>query len=104
MPILCFEGPSAVGKTATGAAFAARNSAYVVQEVNKLFPRPSPEPEKWYFERQVERWRIAKQQLNNHEFVILDGDPFQPFWYNWCYPSGGWKSVEWLSSFYRPEI
>jgi hypothetical protein len=104
MPIVCLEGPSAAGKTATGAGFAGKYSAFVVPEVNKLFTRPSPEPEAWYFQRQVERWTIASRKLLDYEIVILDGDPFQPFWYNWCYPTAGWKSINWLASFYRPQL
>jgi len=104
MPIVCFEGPRAAGKTSTSAGFAEKHSAFVVPEVNKLFARPSPEPEAWYFERQVERWTIASRKLKDYEIVILDGDPFQPFWYNWCYPTAGWKSIDWLASFYRPQL
>jgi thymidylate kinase len=104
MPIVCFEGPSAAGKTTTSAAFAGKYSAFVVPEVNKLFTRPSPEPEDWYFQRQVERWTIASRKLRDYEIVILDGDPFQPFWYNWCYPNSDWKSIDWLAGFYRPQL
>ncbi|MDB5084831.1 MAG: chloramphenicol acetyltransferase [Bacilli bacterium] len=59
MPLICIEGASAVGKTTTYREFARRYNAYLVPEVNALWKHPNPEPTYWYFERQVERWRIA---------------------------------------------
>ncbi|HEY9650862.1 MAG TPA: AAA family ATPase, partial [Coleofasciculaceae cyanobacterium] len=85
MPLICLEGASAVGKTTTSKALAERYGAYIVPEVNQLFQPPTPEPIYWYFERQVERWTLAQSQLKNHDLVVLDGDPFQPLWYNWAF-------------------
>ncbi|HEX8670875.1 MAG TPA: hypothetical protein VF710_03260 [Longimicrobium sp.] len=100
MPIVCLEGPSAVGKTTAASALAAAG-AYVVPEVNELFPRPAGEAPDWYLERQVERWTLAARAPG---LAILDGDPFQPLWYNWSYGFDGWQSLDELAAFYRPRI
>jgi deoxyadenosine/deoxycytidine kinase len=104
MPLLCLEGPSAVGKTTTSKALAEQYAAYIVPEVNQLFERPNPEPTYWYFERQVERWTIAQTQLKTHELVIFDGDPFQPLWYNWSFNFLDWQPLSVLRDFYRQQI
>lgn len=104
MPIICFEGASAVGKTITARAFKGSHSAFVVPEVNELYTRPEDEPADWYLERQVERWSIAQEQSKYHQLVILDGDPFQPLWYNWAYNFTYWQDLNFLERFYRPRI
>lgn len=81
-----------------------RYGAFVVPEVNALFQRPADESPLWYLERQQERLRIAAQQQETHALVILDGDPFQPLWYNWTFGFERWQSLEALSAFYRPLI
>ena len=103
MAIVCFEGPSAVGKTTTARAFGTSRSAEVIPEVAYLFERPADEPATWYFERQVDRWRLALRHSTEGD-VVLDGDPFQPLWYNWAYDFDGWHSLEQLKSFYRPRV
>jgi hypothetical protein len=103
MTILCLEGPSAVGKTTACRALAERHGAFVVPEVNALFQRPAEEPPTWYLERQAERWRIAAKQ-QAHGLAVLDGDPFQPLWYNWTFGFDRWGSLETLRAFYRPLI
>ena len=104
MPIICFEGPSAVGKTTLAQRLADTRDAIVIPEVNLLFSRPSDPSLTWYFERQVERWPLALAAAQSHELVILDGDPFQPFWYNWAYRYTGWAALDALVAFYEPQI
>jgi thymidylate kinase len=104
MPIICFEGASAVGKTTTANAYKVSYEAFVVPEVNFLFDRPRNEVPEWYFERQVDRWSIALEQSKIHSLVILDGDPFQPLWYCWAYNYVGWQSLDFMEQFYRPRI
>lgn len=104
MPIICFEGASAVGKTTTARALKAACGAFVIPEVNQLYSRPEDEPAEWYFERQVERSLVAQEQSKLNRLVILDGDPFQPLWYNWAYNFVGWQDLEFMERFYRPKI
>lgn len=100
MPVVCLEGPSAVGKTTAASALAAAG-ACVVPEVNELFHRPAGEAPDWYLERQVERWTLAARAP---ALAIPDGDPFQPLWYNWSYGFDGRQSLDELAAFYRPRI
>jgi thymidylate kinase len=103
MPVICFEGPSSVGKTTTANAFRVAGSASVVREVNELYTRPADETDEWYFERQADRWSIAREQ-SIHHLVILDGDPFQPLWYNWAYNFVNWQDLNFMEAFYKPRI
>jgi hypothetical protein len=104
MPIVCFEGPSAVGKTTLATALAEHAAAYVVPEVNLLYQRPADASPTWYLERQLDRWTQAYTQRAVTSLVILDGDPFQPFWYNWVYHFAGGSSLDTLVAFYRPHL
>lgn len=101
--VLCFEGPSAVGKTTTATALAAEGVP-VVPEVNTLFDRPEDEAPEWYFERQADRWALAVEAARRHPLVVLDGDPFQPLWYNWAYDFEGWQRLDFVEAFYRPRL
>lgn len=104
MPVICFEGPSAVGKTTTATAFANGEGALVVPEVNELYRRPPNPPPDWYLERQVDRWKRANSHAQSGGLAVLDGDPFQPLWYNWAYRFVGREGVDVLERFYRPLI
>lgn len=83
-PIICFEGPSGIGKTTMGQLLSSEYN--IVPEVNLLFERPENEPTHWYLEKQVERYNICQK---SNTLSILDGDIFQPIWYNWVcnYPT-----------------
>lgn len=104
MPIICFEGPSAVGKTMTADTLKASYGAFVVPEVNQIFNRPEDAPAEWYLERQVDRWSVALEQGKSQHLVILDGDPFQPLWYCWAYDFVGWQNLSFMEQFYQPRI
>ncbi len=104
MPIICFEGASAVGKTALSKYLRGNFNAYVIPEVNLLFQRTPDEPKFWYFERQVERRKMAADASKTYEIVILDGDPFQPLWYNWSYDFDFGEPLEEITAFYRREL
>ena len=104
MPIICFEGASAVGKTALSEYLRENFNAFVIPEVNLLFQRTPDEPKFWYFERQAERWQLAASASKNYEIIILDGDPFQPLWYNWAYDFDFGEPFEEITDFYRREL
>lgn len=104
MPILCLEGPSAVGKTATAIVLAETSGAYIVPEANVLFDCLAEEPNEWYLDRQVGRWALAVEGVCHHTLSVLDGDPFQPLWYNWAYNFLGWQDLGCLEAFYRPRL
>lgn len=104
MPIICFEGASAVGKTTTAENLKTKCGAFVVPEVNQLFSRPENASAEWYLERQVERFAVAQEQSKSYRLVILDGDPFQPLWYAWAYDFVGWQSLDFMERFYWAKI
>lgn len=104
MPIICFEGASAVGKTSVSKYLSENFNAYVIPEVNLLFQRPTNESKFWYFEKQVERWELAVKASKNYQIVILDGDPFQPLWYNWAYNFDVLQPLETIADFYREKL
>jgi deoxyadenosine/deoxycytidine kinase len=103
MSIICLEGASAVGKTTTAKALE-NVGALAVAEVNQLFKRPENESAEWYFERQVERWSLAQKQKNFYSLIVLDGDPFQPLWYNWAYDFANRQDLDFMERFYKPRI
>lgn len=76
--------------------------AYIVPEVNALFARPVEASPNWYMECQAARWEIAQKQQEQNGLVVLDGDVFQPLWYNWAF--AGYQNLETLSEFFRPRI
>jgi len=83
-PIICFEGPSGIGKSTMSQLLS--DDFNIVPEVNLLFERPDSVSEYWYHEMQVERYKMCQR---SSQMSILDGDIFQPIWYNWAckYPS-----------------
>ncbi|MCG8463699.1 MAG: ATP-binding protein [Xanthomonadales bacterium] len=85
MSIICLEGASAVGKTTVSRLLEKEFGFVHIAEVNQLFQRPNNEPSTWYFERQVERWQWAHAVSQQGGAAVLDGDPFQPLWYNWIF-------------------
>jgi len=101
--IICIEGASAAGKTTLSRALADRTGAAVIGEVWTLFERPAPEPTMWYLERQTDRWRLAVNNAGKRGMSILDGDPFQPLWYDWAYGNQD-HSLGTIVSFYREAI
>jgi hypothetical protein len=105
-PIVCLEGASAVGKTTTSKKLATYHNAYVVEEVNKLFGKRTPNDsvKEWYLEKQVQRWSIACNEASNHDFVILDGDVLHALWYRWCFNFSGWNTLDNIRDSYRSKL
>jgi len=104
MTVICLEGPSAVGKSTGAVALAERLGGAVIPEANALFAPPSDASATWYFERQVERWAMAQEHLQAGQIAVLDGDPFQPLWYNWAYDCVDWQPLGLAAAFYREQI
>ncbi len=82
----------------------ANHNAFVVPEVNKLFARPKNEPVYWYLDRQVARWEIGLRQVENFDWIIFDGDLFQPLWFSWIYYDEPWTPLEEGKIFYQKHI
>ena len=79
-PIICFEGPSGIGKTTLCQIFS--ETCNIVPEVNLLFGKNESGDKYWYYEKQIERYNLCRASRRKS---ILDGDIFQPIWYNWIY-------------------
>ena len=104
MSVICLEGASGVGKSTTSLFLEKNFNFIVIPEVNELFERPVKEPATWYFEKQVERWRLAESESINGGNANLDGDPMQPLWYNWIYHDLGFQPLQEVIEFYDDAI
>ncbi|MFK7983488.1 MAG: hypothetical protein AB8G86_26140 [Saprospiraceae bacterium] len=54
---ICFEGPSAIGKTTLSQSFSP--TYQIIPEVNLLFPKEKNQGKFWYYQKQVERSEYA---------------------------------------------
>lgn len=99
--VLCLEGPSAVGKSTVASCLAGRGYL-VIPEVNELFRHDERVGSDWYFRRQVDRYARSIASAREGQPVVLDGDPFQPLWYNWIYPE--YEPLAQVLAFYRKAI
>lgn len=81
MQTICFEGPSAIGKTTLAKQLGPR--FFRVAEVNELFGPAEDQDPFDYYRKQTQRLAVPLPAQAIHR--ILDGDPFQPLWYNWSY-------------------
>lgn len=89
-PIICLEGPPAVGKTTLAHALTLAMGARVVPElVAKDAPQPS-QGEPWFTSRHVALWEQATALAVAAPLVVLDGDPWKGLWYNWLHADEGW--------------
>ena len=89
--IVALEGAPATGKSTIAAYVEDRHGGFCIEEVNKIFDRPKPEPQNWYYERQLDRLSQAKDAESDHDLVVLAGDPYQPVWFNWMFPDWGFE-------------
>jgi hypothetical protein len=95
-PIICFEGPSAIGKTTLCSSLAADFS--IIPEANLLFTRSPNDDRLQYLRWQTERYQRA---LAAPTPAILDGDIFQPLWYSWTYSfPAQYNSLAEMKAFY----
>jgi len=102
--VICLEGASGIGKSTTSLFLKEHFNFKIVPEVNEMFERPIKESSTWYFEKQVERWRLAENESINGSNVILDGDPMQPIWYNWIFSDLGFQPIQQVFEFYSDAI
>ena len=103
-PVVCLEGPSAVGKTTLLTALARECGAMVVPELSAGPPPPVGASAAWFVERHAEQWRRARDGAAGRPFAVLDGDPFKGLWYNWIYAGEGWEGVDAVAPLYRAAI
>ncbi|MFB4163564.1 hypothetical protein ACE1TI_06890 [Alteribacillus sp. JSM 102045] len=75
MPIICIEGPRAVGKTAVCLELKDRYGGYVV--AGEYLESAGGN---WFEEcdHQIRRWQLALKKAETYALVIFDGDIFQP--------------------------
>jgi hypothetical protein len=102
--IIALEGALATGKSTVANHLASHHGAIAIEEVSKYFRRPDPEPYDWYFERQLDRLKIARRHAEQGNLVILAGDPFQPIWFNWIYPELGFAPWAYVLEFLEHQV
>jgi hypothetical protein len=102
--IIAIEGASAVGKSTVCRILEAEFGFTRIPEVNELYSRGRDASSNWYFERQIDRWRMACEVSSTGRSAVLDGDPFQPVWYNWIFPDCGLQPMAEVIGFYREKV
>ena len=102
-PIICLEGPSAVGKTSLAGALAATFGAAIVPELDTSGAPPAASAEPWFTQAHVRRWREALHLSGEAPFVVIDCDPLKGLWYNWMHAEEGWPRIDTVGTLYREQ-
>lgn len=103
-PIICLEGPSAVGKTSLTRVFAATFGAAIVPELDASGAPPAASAEPWFTQAHVRRWREALRSSAGAPFVVIDCDPLKGLWYNWMHAEEGWPQIDVVGALYREQF
>jgi deoxyadenosine/deoxycytidine kinase len=102
--IIALEGASAIGKSTTARELSIVHGLKVIPEVNELFDRTSSDSEVWYLERQIDRWKMALEVSKSGGMAVLDGDVFQPLWYNFIFSKDPLQPIDLVIDFYRSAL